>query len=144
MLSWQSTELNYKKTKREIKISTLQENKKQKNKNKKNMEGEGDNDTDCNWCTRNNPKELLKGLEDLEIGGRVKTIHSIFKIGHNTEKSPGHLRKLAVPQIPLRNHRLTLVWKTDTHKLQWDFDIHTDHLISARRPGLIIINKKMN
>ena len=24
----------------------------------------------------------------------------------------------------------------------WDFDIHTDHLISARRPDLIIINKK--
>ena len=29
-----------------------------------------------------------------------------------------------------------------THKLLWDFDIHTDHLISARRPDLIIINKK--
>ena len=29
-----------------------------------------------------------------------------------------------------------------THKLLWDFDIQTDHLISARRPGLIIINKK--
>ena len=29
-----------------------------------------------------------------------------------------------------------------THKLLWDFDIHTDHLISARRPNLIIINKK--
>ena len=28
------------------------------------------------------------------------------------------------------------------HKLRWDFDIHTDHLISARRPDLIIINKK--
>ena len=27
-----------------------------------------------------------------------------------------------------------------THK--WDFDIHTDHLISARRPDFIIINKK--
>ena len=26
-------------------------------------------------------------------------------------------------------------------KLLWDFDIHTDHLISARRPDLIIINK---
>ena len=26
------------------------------------------------------------------------------------------------------------------HKLLWDFDIHTDHLISARRPDLIIIN----
>ena len=29
-----------------------------------------------------------------------------------------------------------------THKLLWDFDIHTDHLISTRRPDLIIINKK--
>ena len=28
------------------------------------------------------------------------------------------------------------------HKLQWDFDIHTDHLISIRRPDLIIINNK--
>ena len=25
---------------------------------------------------------------------------------------------------------------------QWDFNIHTDHLISARRTDLIIINKK--
>ena len=24
----------------------------------------------------------------------------------------------------------------------WDFDVQTDHLISARRPDLIIINKK--
>ena len=30
----------------------------------------------------------------------------------------------------------------DTHKLLWDFDIQTDHLLSARRPDLIIINKK--
>ena len=29
-----------------------------------------------------------------------------------------------------------------THKLLWDFDIYTDHLISARRPNLKIINKK--
>ena len=29
-----------------------------------------------------------------------------------------------------------------THKLQWDFDIQTDDLISVRRPGLVIINKK--
>ena len=28
------------------------------------------------------------------------------------------------------------------HKLLWDFDIYTDHLISARRSDLIIINKK--
>ena len=29
-----------------------------------------------------------------------------------------------------------------THKLLWDFNIQTDHLIPARRPDLIIINKK--
>ena len=29
-----------------------------------------------------------------------------------------------------------------THKLLWNFDIHTDHQISARRPDLIIIKKK--
>ena len=34
------------------------------------------------------------------------------------------------------------VLENDTHKLLWDFDIHTDHIISARRPDLIIINKK--
>ena len=34
------------------------------------------------------------------------------------------------------------VLENDTHKLLWDFDIQTDHLIPARRPDLIIINKK--
>ena len=34
---------------------------------------------------------------------------SIIKIGQNTEKSPGVLRRLAVTQTPVRNHYLTLV-----------------------------------
>ena len=34
------------------------------------------------------------------------------------------------------------VLENDTHKLLWDFDIQTDHLISARTPDLIIIIKK--
>ena len=34
------------------------------------------------------------------------------------------------------------VIENDTQKHLWDFDIQTDHLISARRPDLIIINKK--
>ena len=38
-------------------------------------------------------------------------------------------------------HNPAGVLENDTHKLQWDFDIHTDHLISARRSGLILINK---
>ena len=31
----------------------------------------------------------------------------------------------------------------ETHKLLWDFEIQMDHLISARRPDVIIINKKI-
>ena len=34
------------------------------------------------------------------------------------------------------------VLENETHKLQSDFDIQTDLLTSARRPDLIIINKK--
>ena len=34
------------------------------------------------------------------------------------------------------------VLENNTHKLLWDYDIHTDHLISARRPDLIIIKQK--
>ena len=39
-------------------------------------------------------------------------------------------------------HNPTSVLENDIHKLPWDFDIQTDHLISARRPYLMIINKK--
>ena len=39
-------------------------------------------------------------------------------------------------------HNPASVPENDTHKLLWDFDIQMDHLISARRPDLIIINKK--
>ena len=34
------------------------------------------------------------------------------------------------------------VLENDTYKLLWNFDIHTDHLISTGRPDLILINKK--
>ena len=39
-------------------------------------------------------------------------------------------------------HNPAPVLENDTHKLQWDFNIQTDHLIPVRRPDLIIINKK--
>ena len=39
-------------------------------------------------------------------------------------------------------HKPARVLENATHKLRWDFNIHTDHLIPARRPDLIIINKK--
>ena len=39
-------------------------------------------------------------------------------------------------------HNSAPVLENDTHKLLWDFNIQTDHLISATKPDLIIINKK--
>ena len=39
-------------------------------------------------------------------------------------------------------HNPAPVIQHDMHKLLWDFDILTDHLIPASRPDLIIVNKK--
>ena len=53
-------------------------------------------------------KGLLKGLEDLEVGGRVETI-SIIEIGQNSEKIPGDMKRIAVIQTPMKDHQLTLM-----------------------------------
>ena len=39
-------------------------------------------------------------------------------------------------------HKPASVQENKKHKSFWDFAIQTDHLILARRPDLIIINKK--
>ena len=39
-------------------------------------------------------------------------------------------------------HNPEPVLENDMHKLLWDFNIQTDHLIPARTPDLIIIDKK--
>ena len=36
-------------------------------------------------------------------------------------------------------HNPASLYEKDTQKLLWSFDIQTDHLISPRRPDLIII-----
>ena len=33
--------------------------------------------------------------------------------------------------------------KNGTNKILWDFEIQTDQLISAKRPDLVIVKKKM-
>ena len=50
-------------------------------------------------------KGLLKGLEDLEVND------SIVKNCQNSKKSPGDLRRIAVTQTSVKNHRLSLMWK---------------------------------
>ena len=44
---------------------------------------------------------FLKGLENLEVG--------ITENGQNTEKSPGDLRRLTVPETSVKNHHLILM-----------------------------------
>ena len=56
-------------------------------------------------------KGLLKGLEDLEVGGRVETIQTIalLRTARILRRVQGDLRRLAVTQTPVKNHRLTLM-----------------------------------
>ena len=62
-------------------------------------------------------KGLLKGLEDLEVGGRVETIQMTAslrtaRVLRRVLETWGDLRRLAVTQTPVKNHQLTLMWKT--------------------------------
>ena len=75
------------------------------------MEHESDGDTNCNWHTRYCHQRI-----DTRTGGlgnkrtsEDQPNYSIVEIGQNTEKSPGDLRRLAVTQAPVENHKLTLM-----------------------------------
>ena len=80
--------------------------------------------------------------------------YSIFRIDQTTEKRPRdpEFDWLAVNQTPVRNRRLTLMWKTrkevnnnksaqETFKILWDFEEQINQLISARRLDQVIVNK---
>ena len=56
-------------------------------------------------------KGLVRGLGNNGMGEDYPN-YSIIEIGLNTEKCPGDLKRLDVTQTPVRNHCLTLVWKT--------------------------------
>ena len=43
--------------------------------------------------------------------------YCIIKIGQNTEKSPGDLRRLTVTQTLVKNYQLTPVWKNSKRKI---------------------------
>ena len=57
------------------------------------------------------PKDLVKKLEDLEIGRETETTRTtrITKIGQNTERSRGNLRRFAVAQTSGKDHQKSLV-----------------------------------
>ena len=75
------------------------------------MKNEGDNYTNCNWCVWNSNHRITKGTGGLG-SWRTSGDHPNYYIienGQNTEKSPGDLRRLAVTQIPVIDHQLTLI-----------------------------------
>ena len=77
------------------------------------MEHEGEGDTICGWYTWDNPQRIGKGTRRLRNKRTIRD-HSDYsiKIGQNSEKSPGDLRRFTVTQTPERNHQLTLMWNT--------------------------------
>ena len=80
----------------------------------KKVKLESDGDTNYNWYTRYSYQRNSTGTGGLgnKRSSEDHPNYSIIKVGQNTEKSPGDLRKLTVTQTPTRNHRLTLVWKS--------------------------------
>ena len=100
-------EYNWKKMKRRISTRTLLQWK-------KTVEHESNNHTNCDWYFWYSHQRIIKGTGGLG-NKRTSGDHpndSIIENGQNTEKSPVDLRKLAVTQTPVKDHQLTLMWKT--------------------------------
>ena len=58
-------------------------------------------------------KVLLKGLEDMVVGGRMETIQTIALLRTaRILKSPGDLKRVAVTETPVKDHQQTLMRKT--------------------------------
>ena len=75
------------------------------------MEHEGDGDTNCDWRTWYSHQRIDTETARLENKRTSEDYinYSIVEIGQNTEKSPGHMRRLAITQILVENHQLTLM-----------------------------------
>ena len=52
---------------------------------------------------------MVLKVGDEQFKSKWESRSSIVKLGQNTEKSPGNLRKFAVTQTPVKNHQLALV-----------------------------------
>ena len=70
--------------------------------------------TNYNWCFWYSHRRIIKGTGGLgnKRTSRDHPNYYTIEIGQNTEKSPRDLKRLAVTQTPVENHRLTLMWKT--------------------------------
>ena len=55
------------------------------------------------------------------------------------QKSISHYKIASIGYVEKKVKELL---KNETPKIIWDFELQTDHLIQARRPNLVPINKK--
>ena len=76
------------------------------------VEHESDGYTHFNWCSWYSHQKIGTRTGGLGNNGTSEDHpdYSIIKIGQNTKKSPGDLRRLAVTQIPVKDYQLTLIW----------------------------------
>ena len=75
------------------------------------MKYESDDDNNCNLCVQNDPQRFDKwvGRVGNRRTSRDHAYYNITEVGQNTANSPGDLKRLAVPQTPLKDSLLTLV-----------------------------------
>ena len=74
------------------------------------MEHKSDGDTHCNWCAPYSHQRIATktGGHGNQMRSGDYPNYSIIKIGQNTEKSPGDMRRLSIIQIPVEKPQLTL------------------------------------
>ena len=100
--------------------------------------------------TQQNSKFKLCGDRDETINHIISKCSKLaqreYKVRHNWVDKVINLEMSKKFKFDPTNkwymHNPGPVLENDTHILLWDFDIQTDHLISARRPDLKIISKK--
>ena len=100
--------------------------------------------------TKQNNKCRLCGERDetiSHISGCSKLAQKEYKTRHNWVGKVIHSVMYKKFKFDHMNkcymHKPSSFLENDTHILLWNFDIQTDHLISARRPDHIIIDKKV-
>ena len=100
--------------------------------------------------TQQNSKCRLRGDRDKTINHIIseccKLAQKEYKTKHNWVGKMIHWKMCKKFQFDHTNkwymQNPSSILENDTYKLIWDFDIQTDHLISARRPDHIIISIK--
>ena len=123
------------------------------------MEHEGDNYTNCDryfWCSNKSIIKVTGGLGSWRTSGDIlnSSLLRNARILRRVLETWGDLLSLKHQRKTISYRWCVKLWyvnnmhnpapvlENDSHKLLWDFNIQTDHLIPTRRPDLIIINKK--